>query len=91
MGKQDEIRMTYSGLLLKDEEKMVRICFERGESDYAEGIVPRGTIEKSNGFSGEELEQLKVYIQDNATDIIKMAKEVNFLDDWLGKNKTKTS
>ncbi len=85
MGKDEELRMTYSGLLLKDGEKMVRVCFERGKSDYAEGIVPRGAIVKSSGFTGAELEQLTVYIQDNATDIINRAKNVNFLNEWLGR------
>lgn len=83
MGKDGELRMTYSGLLLKDGEKMVRVCFERGKGDYAEGIVPRGVIVKSSGFTREEIEQLTVYIQDNATDIIHKAKNVNFLKDWL--------
>ena len=85
MNKDEALRMTYSGLLLKDGEKMVRVCFERGRSDYAEGIVPRGTIEKSSGFTKEEIEQLTVYLQDNATDIINKAKEVHFLNEWLGK------
>lgn len=85
MNRDEELRMTYSGLLLKDGEKMVRVCFERGKGDYAEGIVPRGTIEKSFGFTDEETEQLKVYIQDNATDIINRAKGVHFLNAWLGK------
>lgn len=85
MDKDEELRMTYSGLLLKDGEKMVRVCFERGKSDYAEGIVPRGSIEKSSGFTQEEIEQLRVYIQENASDIIHKAKEVHFLNEWLGK------
>ena len=85
MGKDGELRMTYSGLLLKDGEKMVRVCFERGKQDYAEGIVPRGTIVKSSGFTEEEIKQLTVYIQDNATEIINRAKEVHFLNEWLGK------
>lgn len=83
MGREEEIKMTYSGLLLKDGEKMVRVCFQRGQKDYAEGIIPRGTIEKSSGFTKEELEQLQVYIQDNASDIMKKAKEVNFLSAWM--------
>ena len=87
MGKGGELRMTYSGLLLKDKEKMVRVCFERGKSDYAEGIVPRGEIVKASGFTKEEIDQLTVYIQDNATDIMKKAKDVNFLNDWLGRPK----
>lgn len=85
MGKSDELRMTYSGLLMKDDEKMVRVCFERGKSDYAEGIVPRGEIVKSSGFTREEIDQLTVYIQDNSTDIINRAKNVNFLNEWLGR------
>lgn len=85
MGKDEELRMTYSGLLLKDGEKMVRVCFERGRGDYAEGIVPRGAIVKSSGFTNEEIAQLTVYIQDNAADIMNRAKNVNFLNDWLGK------
>lgn len=85
MGKSDELRMTYSGLLLKNGEKMVRVCFERGDKDYAEGIVPAGKIVKSAGFSEEEVTQLTVYIQDNAADIIKHAKNVNFLNEWLGR------
>lgn len=85
MEKGEELKMTYSGLLLKNDEKMVRVCFQRGEKDYAEGIVPAGKIVKSSGFSKEEVEQLAIYIQDNATDIINHAKKVNFLNDWLGK------
>lgn len=85
MGKNDELRMTYSGLLMKDGEKMVRVCFERGKSDYAEGIVPRGEIVKASGFTKDEIEQLTVYIQDNSTDIINRAKNVHFLNEWLGR------
>ncbi len=85
MDKGEELRMTYSGLLLKDGEKMVRVCFERGKHGYAEGVVPRGEIVKSSGFTEEEIEQLRVYIRENATDIINKAKEVHFLNEWLGK------
>ena len=70
---------------MKDGEKMVRVCFERGKGDYAEGIVPRGVIEKSSGFTPEEIRQLSVYIQDNAADIINRAKGVHFLNEWLGR------
>lgn len=85
MARDDELQMTYSGLLMNNGEKMVRVCFERGKGEYAEGIVPRGTIEKSSGFTKEEVEQLTTYIQDHSTDIINRAKNVNFLNEWLGK------
>lgn len=83
MRKDEELKMTYSGLMLKDGEKMVRVCFQRGSGDYAEGIIPNGRIEKSSGFTAEELEQLKIYLQDNASEIMKQAKEVNFLKAWM--------
>lgn len=76
--------MTYSGLLMKDGGKLVRVCFERG-SDFAEGIVPAGTIVKSSGFTGDEIRQLSVYLQDNAAQIMRKAKDVNFLKDWMNK------
>ncbi len=85
MGRDEELRMTYSGLLMKDGEKMVRVSFERGKGIYAEGIVPRGVIEKSSGFTKEEVDMLADYLKDNATDIINRAKGVNFLNDWMGK------
>lgn len=47
--------------------------------------MPRGEIVKSSGFTEEEIEQLRVYIRENATDIINKAKEVHFLNEWLGK------
>lgn len=84
--EQGELKMTYSGLLMKDGEKMVRVCFERGKADYAEGIVPRGTIEKSSGFTAEEVAQLANYLCENASEILNRAKDVNFLKEWMKKN-----
>lgn len=83
MNPSEELRMTYSGLLMYKGEKTVRVKFERGKSDFAEGIVPSGKIEKSAGFSEEELEQLGNYLKYNASDIMAKAKEVNPIRDWL--------
>ncbi|NLL77896.1 MAG: hypothetical protein GX235_11735 [Clostridiales bacterium] len=85
MERDEELRMTYSGLLMKDGEKMVRVSFERGKGDYAEGIVPSGIIVKASGFTKEEVDMLTAYLQDNATEIINRAKSVNFLNEWMGK------
>jgi len=46
-------------------------------------IVPSGIIEKSSGFSKEELEQLSNYLKFNAADIMTKAKDVNPIRDWL--------
>lgn len=83
MNQSEELRMTYSGLLMYKGEKTVRVKFERGKSDFAEGIVPSGIIESSFGFSAEELEKLSDYLKYNASDIMAKAKEVNPIRDWL--------
>lgn len=83
MNHSQELRMTYSGLLLYKGEKTVRVKFERGKNDFAEGIVPSGIIEKSSGFSEEELEKLSDYLKYNASDIMAKAKDVNPIRDWL--------
>ncbi|MCI8484216.1 MAG: hypothetical protein HFH41_07735 [Lachnospiraceae bacterium] len=83
MNQSQELRMTYSGLLSqKDGKKIVRVSFERGK-DYAEGIVPTGVIEKSSGFTSEELSQLSSYLKENAGDLLTKAKEVNPLRSWM--------
>lgn len=83
MSQPQELRMTYSGLLSqKDGKKIARVFFERGK-DFAEGIVPSGSIEKSSGFTPEELKQLTDYLIHNKEDILAKAKEVNPLRNWL--------
>ena len=82
MNQSDELRMTYSALISQEGKKIARVFFERGK-DYAEGIVPSGTIEKSSGFTPEELEQLSGYLIQNADDILSKAKAVNPLRNWL--------
>lgn len=85
MSQSQELRMTYSGLLpQKDGKKIVRVIFERGK-DYAEGIVPSGAMEKSSGFTPEELKQLSEYLMGNAEDILTKAREVNPLRSWIKK------
>lgn len=85
MNQPQELRMTYSGLITqKNGEKIARVIFERGK-DYAEGTVPSGLIEKSAGFSQDELRQLSDYLIHNKDDILAKAKEVNPLRNWMKK------
>lgn len=83
MNPSEELCMTYSGLLLYKGEKTVRVYFERGKNDYAEGIVPSGIIEKSSGFSEEELQQLSNYLTHHAADILTKANQVDPIGNWL--------
>lgn len=85
MNQPQEFRMTYSGLITqKNGEKIARVIFERGK-DYAEGTVPSGLIEKSAGFTQDELRQLSDYLIQNKDDILAKAKEVNPLRNWMKK------
>ncbi|MCI9144031.1 MAG: hypothetical protein HFH87_15680 [Lachnospiraceae bacterium] len=79
----DEMKMLVSGVVVKDGKKIVRVSFVRGR-DYAEGILPEGFIEKSEGFSQEEVGKLETFLRSNRQDILKEAKEINPLRNWLG-------
>ena len=85
MKQSEELRMTDSGIINQNGQKIVRVSFERG-NDYAEGILPSGNIEKSSGFSSEETEGLSRYLLQNAEDIMERAKQVNPLRGLMGKN-----
>ena len=55
MGRED-VSLTYTGIMKQGDKRVVKIRFTRnGEKDFAECILPGGTIEKSQGFSEKEL------------------------------------
>ena len=47
--------------------------------------MPSGAMEKSSGFTPEELKQLSEYLMGNADDILTKAREVNPLRSWIKK------
>ncbi len=85
MKQSDELRMTHSGIINKKGQKIVHVTFERG-NDYAEGTLPSGSIEKSSGFTPEEIEHLSQYLLQNTDDIMARAKQVNPLRSLMGKD-----
>ena len=75
-----EITFTYSGILTKENQKVVSVRFERireGKKEFAEGILPKCDILKSEGFAEKEIEQLEVYLMENVDEIMKKAKEIS--------------
>lgn len=72
----DDIRMLVTSMIYKGEESFTRVSFLR-DSDWAEGIVPGGKIEKSEGFSKEEIEKLEAYLAGEEEMILQQAKGVN--------------
>ena len=74
--------MLVSCVVEKEGRKMVRLSYLRGK-DYAEGILPDGIVTRSEGFSEEEVRKLEAYIRANRKDILKQAKEINPLRNWM--------
>lgn len=77
-----ELKLTYSCILSRKKEKIIRITFER-EGAYAEGVVPEGKIEKHQGFTKEEVEQLEQYLRQNKTEIFEKAKSITGIRNWF--------
>ncbi|MCR5093499.1 MAG: hypothetical protein K6B72_05950 [Lachnospiraceae bacterium] len=84
-----ECKMTFSAFVHdKSGKRIVRVQFERpgvrgGEKDIAEGIVPGGRIDRSKGFSEEEMEQLSAYLAANEADILARARAISNPMRWM--------
>ena len=78
-----DINMLISGMIKMDGKSFTRDSFLRDKC-WAEGIVPDGVIEKSEGFSEEELVQLKEYLVQEKDMILEQAKGVNPLRKMFG-------
>ena len=79
----EDMETFISGILTKEGRKFARVSFMRGE-EYAEFIVPDRVLDKRKGFSEDEITKLFHHVRENRDDILKRAKEVNPLKNWLG-------
>ncbi len=81
------MQLTYTAMLPDGNGKRVtHVRFEdqgSGGKRTAEGVVPGGTITKSEGFSKEELEQLSEYLIANENEILNKAREISNPLKWL--------
>ncbi len=82
MNQSDEVKLTISSILTKDNKPMVAVRFERGQ-DFAEGILPECEIQKSQGFSAEEKEALAAYLKNNRKMLLLKAKEISGITNML--------
>ena len=76
----DHITMTYTGLLPGKKGSVVHLCFNRKKKngeDFTEIVMPECKVLHNQGFSAEELEQLRIYAKANKTDILEAAKKIN--------------
>lgn len=79
----EDIKMLVTSMIHKGEKSFARVSFLRG-SDWAEGIVPGGRIEKSEGFDKDEIEKLEAYLAGEEEMILKQAKGVNPIRNLFG-------
>lgn len=82
MNQNDEVKLTISSILTKDNKPMVAVRFERG-LDFAEGVLPECEIHKSQGFSAEEKEALANYLKNNRKMLLLKAKDISGITNML--------
>ena len=80
---EQDVKILVSGVIRRDDRTFARVNFMRG-TDWAEGIVPDGTLGESEGFTKEEITQLEDYLAREKDMLISQAKEVNPLRNMLG-------
>lgn len=79
----DDIKMLVTSMIHKEGKAFARVSFLR-DSDWAEGIVPGGKIEKAEGFSEEEIEKLEAYLAGEQEMILQEARGVNPIKNLFG-------
>ena len=80
--KSEEMKMTYSSVISNDGQPCVSVRFDR-DGDFAECIVPGGTILQSEGFTEEERAGLIGYLKMNQKEIIQMSKKISGIRNWF--------
>lgn len=76
MERHEELKMTYSGIVVTEGRKKISVTFEDGAC-IAEGSIPDCKIIKNSGFSEDEVAVLEKYLQMNQMEIIHKAKEIS--------------
>ena len=79
---KDSIKMSVSSLTRKGDEKAIYILFS-DENCSAEFTLPECRLLRSKGFSDEELNQLKTYVDSERDLIYNMAKEINTIKAFM--------
>lgn len=84
MNREEELTLTYSGVVPREGRNAVCIRFERRDGkDYAEGLLPSCEITEHRGFTAEELEMLRSYLKENEKELREKARELNQLKNWF--------
>lgn len=79
----EEMKVMVSGVLHRKDKTFMRVSFLRGK-DWAEGILPDCEIEKSEGFSQEEIDGLERYLAGEKDVFIRQARQINPIRNLFG-------
>ena len=79
-----EIKMSVSSMTRTKDSKAVYVMFTDGDKT-AEFSLPGCKTVSNNGFSAEEIVQLKNYIDNEQDSIYALAKKVNPMKAFMGK------
>ena len=82
MNRNEEVKMTHTGIISKEGKRHVFVRFERG-SDMAEAGQPECKVTKSQGFSAEEIEGLEAYLAKENDVIFEKAKAISGIRGWM--------
>ena len=83
-----EIKMSVSSLSRKGEDKAIYVFFTDGEAS-AEFLLPECELVHSENFSNDDIKQLKEYVSAERDSIYQIAKKVNPIKGFLGKEQGK--
>ena len=86
MNTEQNVKMTYSSIIIMEGRPAVAVTFERGQ-DLAEGMIPSARISKNKGFSEEEVQQLSAYLAQNKDAIMHEAKKISSLKHLFSEKK----
>ncbi len=78
-----EVRMSVSSMTRTGDKKAVYVFFQDRDKT-AEFSLPGCELVKNNGFSEDDISQLKVYIENEQDSIYAMAKGVNPIKALMG-------
>ena len=83
---EDNIRMVVSPVVKQDRRQKIFINFmDYNDKREAEAVIPGCVFIKNVGFSDEELEILKEYMEEKQSEILEKAGTINPLAEFFGK------
>ncbi len=75
----NDVNITVSPVCSKDGKNYAFVTFSEGEKT-AEGKIPDCKVISNKGFSGEEVEQLEFYMENELPKLKRMAASIRLLD-----------